>query len=256
MIGVFDSGIGGLTVVRALRKELPGVRILYVGDLARLPYGNKSPAMVLQYAREITRYLVRRGAKLIVIACNTASTVAPALRREFKVPIIDVIRPAARTALRVGAKRVAVLGTRATVSSGAYQRALASLRVFPIACPMFVPIIEEGFVGTKEGNAVVAKTLKPLKGKRIDTAILGCTHYPLLRREIARALPGVRLIDSSTVAAMVKFFLAANRTRAGRGPLEILVTDKTPHFEKFARSIVGGGAKLKLLPIDTLIRAR
>jgi glutamate racemase len=258
MIGVFDSGIGGLTVVRALRKKLPGVRITYVGDVARMPYGNKSAATVLEYSREITRYLIRRGAKMIVVACNTASTIAPRLRKEFKVPIIDVIAPAARTALQSGATRIAVLGTRATIMSGAYKTSLRAKRsnlvtVFPLACPMFVPIVEEGLVGTKEGAGIVRRTLQPLKNKKIEVAILGCTHYPLLRHEIARALPGVRLIDSSAVAADVKAFVQGDPKLGKKGPLEILVTDKTPHFERFARKIIGP-AKLTVLPVERLMK--
>jgi glutamate racemase len=263
MIGVFDSGIGGLTVVRALRKKLPGAHILYVGDVARMPYGNKSSATVTEYAREITRYLVRRGAKLIVIACNTASAMAAdALREEFSVPILDVISPAVREALGPAsrapraARRIAVLGTRGTIASNAYQRQLPVVAAVP--CPIFVPMVEEGYAGTAEAQGLVSRNLKPLVGKRIDTVVLGCTHYPLLRKEVAAILPMARLVDSSAVAEDVKRLVALDpRAAAGRGPkLEVVVTDRTPYFEKFARRILGAKLKLKLVTPEELIHGR
>jgi glutamate racemase len=253
MIGVFDSGIGGLTVVRALRKKLPAARILYVGDVARMPYGNKSAATVVEYSREIVRYLMSRGCKLIVIACNTVSAVAAdSLREEFSVPILDVISPAVRTAISHGGK-IAVLGTRGTIASGAYQKELPPGSL-ALTCPIFVPLAEEGYAGTKEGKAIVAHALRSLAGKNISTVILGCTHYPLLRREIGAALSKAALIDSSAVAldaaALVK--LDPKLANGGKSGLEVVVTDRTQHFEKLASKIIGSKVKLKVIDLESL----
>jgi len=255
MIGVFDSGIGGLTVVRALRKKLPKARILYVGDVARMPYGNKSAATVVEYSREITRFLMRRGCKLIVIACNTASALAAdALREEFSVPILDVITPAVREARRAAKKgTIAVLATRGTVGSGAYQKDLPPGSI-ALACPLFVPLVEEGYVGTKEGRAIVKRTLHPLANKKISTVILGCTHYPLLRREISAMFPSAKLVDSFAVAedavALVK--LDPGLANGGKPGLEVVVTDRTEHFERLASKIIGSKVKLKVIDLESL----
>ena len=255
MIGVFDSGIGGLTVVRALRKKLPKARILYVGDVARMPYGNKSAGTVSEYSREIVRYLLRRGCKLIVIACNTASALAAdSLREEFSVPILDVIMPASRAARRATKKgKIAILGTRGTIGSGAYQKELPPGSI-ALTCPIFVPLAEEGYAGTKEGKAIVSHALRPLAGKNISTVILGCTHYPLLRREIGAALPGARLIDSSAVARDAAALVALDPSigNGGKPSLEIMVTDRTEHFERLARKIIGGKVKLKVIDLESL----
>jgi glutamate racemase len=261
MIGVFDSGIGGLTVARALQRAVPDARIVYFGDVARMPFGNKSAATVTQYSREIAAYLIRRGARLLVIACNTASAVAaPTLRQELSVPVFDVIGPAARAAAALpGVRRIGVLGTRGTVASGAYQRAIAAAgvaRVQAVACPMFVPIVEEGFAGTPEGRAIVRRTLAPLGKSDLDAAILGCTHYPLLRPAIRAALPGVILIDSRTVADEVRSALdvdaklsAACRSGAS---LEVVVTDRTEHFVRFAARIMRQPVDCTVVPHEEL----
>jgi glutamate racemase len=255
MIGVFDSGIGGLTVVRALRKKLPRAHILYVGDVARMPYGNKSAATVIEYSHEIVRYLLSRGAKLIVIACNTASALAAdSLREDFAVPILDVITPAVRVARRTTKKgKIAILGTRGTIGSGAYQKELPPGSI-ALTCPIFVPLAEEGYAGTKEGKAIVAHSLRPLAGKQIGTVILGCTHYPLLHREIGAALPASRLIDSSAVAndaaALVK--LDPKIANGGKPSLEVVVTDRTEHFERLASKIIGKKIKLKTIRPENL----
>lgn len=261
MIGVFDSGIGGLTVARALRRAVPDARIVYFGDVARMPFGNKSAATVTQYSREIAAYLIRRGARLLVIACNTASAVAAeTLRQELSVPVFDVIGPAARAAAALpGVRRIGVLGTRGTVASGAYQRAIHAAgvaRVQAVACPMFVPIVEEGFAGTPEGRAIVRRTLSSLGKRGLDAAILGCTHYPLLRPAIRAALPGVTLIDSRTVADEVRVALdtdarlgAACRSGAG---LEVVVTDRTDHFVHFAARIMRHPVECTVVPHEEL----
>jgi glutamate racemase len=261
MIGVFDSGIGGLTVARALQRAVPDARIVYFGDVARMPFGNKSAATVTQYAREIGAYLIRRGAQLLVVACNTASAVAAeTLRQELSVPVFDVISPAARAAVSLpGVRRIGVLGTRGTVASGAYQRAIAAAgkaRVQAIACPMFVPIVEEGFAGTPEGRAIVRRTLGPLAASPPDAVILGCTHYPLLRPAIRAALPGVTLIDSRTVADEVRRALDADRALAAacrRGAaLDVVVTDQTEHFVRFAARIMNQPVRCEVVPHEAL----
>jgi glutamate racemase len=260
MIGIFDSGIGGLTVARAVRKKIPNADILYFGDVARMPYGNKSAETVTEYCREIVRYLVNRGAEMIIIACNTASAVAAKkLRREFNIPIFDVIEPAVAEALQpttynlqpnVG---IVVLGTRGTIGSGAYQKALLKsgkkIKVFPLACPMFVPLVEEGFAGTREGKQIVKYTLTPLVGKKINEVILGCTHYPLLKKEISAVFPKARLIDSSAVAVKAaKMYRGKNN----KGRTEVVVTDLTPHFNKLAKKIIGKNITVKKIIIDEL----
>lgn len=261
MIGVFDSGIGGLTVVKTLRKKFPTAKILYLGDVARMPYGNKSAATVIEYSREISRYLINSGAKLIVIACNTASALAAStLREEFAVPIVDVITPAVREARRLALekpshKKIAVLGTRGTIISGAYQKGLPT-GTLALACPIFVPLAEENYAGTKEGKAVVAHVLKPFTKKNIGTVILGCTHYPLLRSEIAAALPMAQLVDSSAVSEDVADLIKLNPEiiKGDKPGLEVVVTDRTEHFEKLAGKIIGKNIKFKVIASEELIK--
>ena len=266
-------------MARAVRKKIPNADILYFGDVARMPYGNKSAETVTEYCREIVRYLVRRGAEMIIIACNTASAVAAEkLRKEFSVPILDVIQPAvlmARGASHVARSNIAVLGTRGTIGSGAYQKALlkrgGKVKVFPLACPIFVPLVEEGFVGTREGRQIVKYTLAPLAGKKINEVILGCTHYPLLKKEIVAVFPKARLIDSSAVAEKAARLLRRDlfptavsprfrpRTRPSRpenGRTEIVVTDLTPHFNKLAKKIIGKNVVIKKIIIDEITRKK
>jgi len=203
-IGVFDSGIGGLTVVRALRELLPNETIFYLGDTARVPYGGKSAATVERYSLEITDMLLGENCKTVVVACNTASALAlPRLESTTPVPITGVIRPGAQAA--VAATRnghIGVIGTRATIKSGAYDRALLALdpavRVSARPCPLFVPLIEEGWLESEITDGIVRQYLTPLVEDGIDTLVLGCTHYPLLRAAIGRFLgESVRLVDSA-----------------------------------------------------------
>lgn len=249
MIGVFDSGIGGLTVVRALMECLPGYDVLYFGDTARTPYGSKSPSTVVKYAIENTELLLSRGARAIVLACNTASSVAPdMLRQHYDVPFFEVITPAAKLAVE-GTRngRIGVIGTRATVASGVYEKVIGALcpeyRVFSSACPLLVPLVEEGWAPKPETAMIVKKYLRPLKACRIDTLILGCTHYPLLF-DLIQAKIGrrVRVIDSSTgVAILVRRWMEQDddgRALTRRGRYRFMVSDATPHFETIARSIL------------------
>jgi glutamate racemase len=257
MIGVFDSGIGGLTVVKALRERLPDHDILYFGDTARTPYGNKSPDTVIQYALEDTRFLLNRGAQMVIMACNTASSVAPkAVAGQYDVALFEVITPAVAMALkhsRTG--RVGVIGTRATVASDVYREKIADLRpearVYSAACPLLVPLVEEGWLKRPETAMIVKKYLYPLKIRQIDTLILGCTHYPLLKQVIQRKIgKRVRIVDSSvSVAGEVQRFLEERPDMDARlsktGQIHIAVSDITPQFEKIARATLKSSVSLE-----------
>ena len=208
MIGIFDSGIGGMTVARAVEQLMPGYPLLYFGDIARTPYGTKSPETIIEYSLRNTEFLLSKGASLIIIACNTASSVATdRLHSEFRVPIIEVVTPAARQAAAMSKTgRIGVIGTKATVRSDIYNRIITELRpdfkVFSQACPLLVPLVEEGWMDKRETKMILRKYLKPLCDSQIDTLVLGCTHYPLLKELIqARIGKKVRLIDSSIETA-------------------------------------------------------
>ncbi len=207
-IGVFDSGIGGLTVVRELIRQLPNESIIYFGDTARVPYGPKSPDTVLRYSREITHFLKGEGVKAIVIACNTATAHAlPALREENDLPMVGVIEPGSRAAARATTGgQIGVIGTYGTINSRAYEKAIADVApdavITALACPLFVPLIEEGWLETEATRLIAGEYLAPMVDARIDTLVLGCTHYPLLKRVIGTAVGrDVRLIDSAEETA-------------------------------------------------------
>src|SRR5262245_41448992 len=203
-IGDFDSGIGGLTVVKALRDLLPNENIFYLGDTARVPYGPKSPETVQRYAVELAGILTQKNAKTLVVACNTVSSVAlPLLTRKFSVPVVGVIEPGARAALHATRNRhIGVIGTRATIRSGAYDKALRAadnnVRVSSRACPLLVPLIEEGLLDDDVTDRMIMRYLEPMLADGIDTLVLGCTHYPLLTDAIARSLKRqITLFDSA-----------------------------------------------------------
>jgi glutamate racemase len=209
MIGVFDSGVGGMTVARAVEKVLPGYPLIYFGDLARSPYGPKSPEKIIEYSRQNTRFLLDQGAKLIIIACNSAASVASDLiRAEFDVPVFEVITPAVRQAVESTVNgRVGVIGTIATVRSGIYNRMITSvdpaITVISTPCPLLVPLVEEGWLERRETKMIVRRYLQPLKMKQVDTLVLGCTHYPLLRSIIQpRIGKRVIVIDSAEAVAL------------------------------------------------------
>ena len=207
-IGIFDSGVGGLTVYRALHERLPSERYVYLGDTARVPYGTKSLSTVERYAVENARFLVSRGVKLLVVACNTASALAlPAVRKAVSVPVVGMIGPGARAAVSAAAgATVAVVATESTVKSGAYREAIKrdspETEVVERACPLFVSLAEEGWAETDVARAVAEEYLRDLRGRHLGALVLGCTHYPILRRVIQEAVgEGVRLIDSGAAAA-------------------------------------------------------
>jgi glutamate racemase len=254
-LGVFDSGIGGLTVARALFERLPRESIIYFGDTARVPYGPKSPDTVRRYSGEILAYLLGRGVKAVVVACNTSTAHAlPHLQANSPVPVVGVIEPGARAALaatRTG--KIGVIGTAGTVASGAYERAIRALRPPPPAevhsqpCPLFVPLIEEGWFDHPATELVAREYLDPLRRASVDVLVLGCTHYPLLKPLLGRVMgDGVTLIDSAAETAQ-----AVARELSARGldapaanspPPDHLfvVSDDEPHFRKVGARFLGG----------------
>jgi glutamate racemase len=245
-IGVFDSGIGGLTVVSALRALLPNESIFYLGDTARVPYGGKSAATVQRYSLEIAAMLLGEQAKTVVVACNTASALAlPRLEETLPVPVTGVILPGARAAIaKTRTGHIGVIGTRATIKSGAYERALRSLnpeiQVTARACPLLVPLIEEGWLESPITDEIIMQYLAPLLNGGIDTLVLGCTHYPLLRKAIARLVgEKVALVDSAQNCALaVRDLLAAENLGAlatDAGTLRVALTDPPDAFLRVAR---------------------
>lgn len=258
-IGVFDSGIGGLTVVAALRELLPAERIFYIGDTARVPYGGKSRRTIERYSVEIAGLLLAEQAKLIVVACNTASALAvPRLKQIFNLPVQGVIDPGAAAAVRSSRNgRIGVIGTRATIASRAYEQAIHALapeaQVFAAACPLLVPLIEEAWFDEPVTEQVLHRYLDPLLAERIDTLVLGCTHYPLLREAIARvAGPEVTLVDSAHNCALaVEETLGARGLAAPErqvGSLDVALTDATEGFLRVAEEALAlqiGDVKLR-----------
>ena len=208
-IGVFDSGVGGLTVLKEILRLMPEENTIYLGDTARVPYGTRSASTIRKYARQTTSFLVSKGVKMLVVACNTSAAVAlPALRRHFPgLPVIGVIEPGARAAAAASTSgRIGVIGTEGTIGSGAYERAIRRLRpdaeILSSPCPLFVSLAEEGWVEGKVARLVAREYLEPLREKGIDTLVLGCTHYPLLKGTIRRVMgQQVTIVDSAEETA-------------------------------------------------------
>ena len=250
-IGVFDSGIGGLTVAREIMRNLPSEKIVYFGDTARLPYGNKSKETIIRFSRQITRFLLRQDVKAIVIACNTASAFAlETLKKEIDIPVIGVIAAGAAVAASVTKnRRVGVIGTVGTIGSGIHAEHLHRLdpeiEVIGKACPLFVPLAEEGWLDDPVTEAVAHRYLDSLKERDIDTLILGCTHYPLLRSLIGRVMGShVRLVNPAYETALELKQLLEDRDMlcpsAGTEdfPYRFFVSDLAEEFKKFANSIL------------------
>ena len=259
-IGVFDSGIGGLTVLTALQKKLPNESCLYLGDTARVPYGTRSSAAVVRYAINNARTLLERAdIKLMVVACNTASAVSlEALKREIDIPIIGVIKPGARAATSVTRKGpILVLGTAGTIRSGAYEGALNDAGYDGVvktqACPLFVPLVEEGWVSGEITEKIVATYLADIP-PNLETLILGCTHYPLLRDAIASVLPAqVKIVDSGEATANeVADYLKAKNAFAENAPVghSIFVTDDPAQVQNTMRHFLG--AQLSHIPVELI----
>ncbi|MGB8931971.1 MAG: glutamate racemase [Anaeromyxobacteraceae bacterium] len=250
-IGIFDSGVGGLTVQRAILEALPGVDTVYLGDTARVPYGSKSAETVTQYSLRNSRFLAAQGIDLLVVACNTASAVAlPAVREELKIPVFGVVEPGARAAARIShTGRIGVIGTQGTIRSGAYQeairRARPSAEVVALACPLFVPLAEEGWTDPDDEivRGIVGRYLAPLGGAGIDALVLGCTHYPLLKAAIAQELPGIALVDSAdAIAHDVQVHLG--KVPGSGGIHRFFVTDLPERFTPVAERFLGRPVEL------------
>jgi glutamate racemase len=249
-IGVFDSGLGGLTVAHEIMRQLPAEGLIYFGDTARVPYGPKAPSTVRRYSREIAAYLERQGIKALVIACNTATAHAlTALRAELGVPVIGVIEPGARAAVSVTRlANIGVIGTAGTIRSGAYERAIRELapdaRIIAQPCPLFVPLVEEGWIDKDATRLIAHEYLQPFLDANVDTLVLGCTHYPLLKPVLAEILGnGVRLIDSAAeTAGELRRVLAVQQleTASRADPLRrFIASDDSSQFLRLGQRFLG-----------------
>lgn len=249
-IGVFDSGLGGLTVVQAIRKALPAEKIVYLGDSARVPYGTRSAATVVRYAKNCAGLLSTLGLKMLVVACNTASAVAlPALREQLSVPVLGVIEAGAGAVSRLGASIVGVIGTAGTVSSNAYPAEIAryapACKVVQQAAPLFVPLAEEGWTEGEVPLLVARRYLRPLVQRHIEVLLLGCTHYPVLHHAILAALIELRssaeIVNSATAMArdVERTLDEQDLRRSGVGELRCLVTDRPAGFEEVSSRFLG-----------------
>jgi glutamate racemase len=248
-VGVFDSGIGGLTVVRALRRRLPDENIVYLGDTARVPYGTKSADTIRRFAVEDAWFLAGRGVKMIVVACHSASSAALfELQRRFAVPVLGVVEPGARAVVAATSrKKVGVVGTTATISSAAYETAIRALatdvEILAKATPLFVPLAEEGWLDDEVAEGVARRYLSSFADEGIDALLLGCTHFPLLMPVISRVLgPGIRLIDSSDETAVAAGQLLEKQgitATKGPGSCRFYLTDLTPSFDRIGARFLG-----------------
>jgi len=267
MIGIFDSGLGGLTVFKEIARKLPGYRLLYLGDTARAPYGNRSQELIYQFTEQAIDYLFKQGCELIIIACNTASAEALRKIQQEYLPkvypdkrVLGVIRPlaeAAAAATKTG--RIGVVGTRATIVSGAYERELRAqkpgLKVFGNACPLLVPLIEEGMTRRGETAKYVRHCVRPLKQQKIDTLILGCTHYPILAKQFqAAAGRNIKVLDAAgIVAEKLAAYLARHPEIESKlekdGVHKFLVTDMTDNFRRCAQAWLGEKINLEKIEL-------
>ncbi len=249
-IGIFDSGIGGLTVLKEIFRELPFENTVYLGDTARVPYGIRSPETVTRYSFENARFLISEDIKLLVIACNTASSVSlDAIRRSVPVPVLGVIKPGARAAVSCSKnKKIGVIGTEATIKSSSYTRAIkevdGDVEVFSLACPLFVPLVEEGWSEGRIAEMIAETYLNNIRDKCVDTLVLGCTHYPLLKNVITKVMSEtVTLIDSAVeTAGEVKNVLnelSLRRTGPDDAVHKFYVTDSTERFVSVGENFLG-----------------
>jgi len=259
-IGVFDSGLGGLTVVKELTKVLPHEDIIYLGDTARVPYGPRGTDTIKRFSEENTKFLIKQNVKAVVIACNTSSAIAADyIKMKFrKIPVFEVIEAASIDAAKDG-PRIGIIGTYGTVGSRAYPKKIGKLRpdikVFSKACPLFVPFIEEGDIGSRALKIVVKKYLEPLKREKVTTLVLGCTHYPIIKEAIGKEMgksvnlinPG-RSIAVEAAAALKEMDLLNSQKRAG--DVRFFVTDLTERFAKMAEMFLGRKIKHKLLKVE------
>ena len=249
-IGVFDSGIGGLTVLKEILRESPNESTIYLGDTARVPYGIRSPETVVRYSFENTKFLSTKDIKLLVVACNTASSVSlDAIKSSISIPVIGVIEPGAKAAVAATKnKKIGVIGTEATVKSGSYAKAIkfidGDIEVFGLACPLFVPLVEEGWTEGGIATMIAERYLEGIKGRGIDTVVLGCTHYPLLKKVIAGVMEEeVKLIDSAIETSReirtILEVLDLKSEEEGGSSREFYVTDSPERFVRVGEQFLG-----------------
>lgn len=244
MIGIFDSGLGGLTVVKSILKKIPNAQILYFGDTARVPYGTKSKRAVLKYSFQNTDFLIKKGAKTVIIACNTSSAIAASfIKRKINISVFEMVEPAVEEAIKFTKKgKIGVIATPRTIRSGAYQKKVNKLsknkiKTYPKECPLLVPLIEEGLLEGEIVDLILKKYLSSLKKKDIDVLILGCTHYPLIKKSISKIIgKNVKIIDSAdTVASEVAKSLKDRKRK--KSSLKIFLSDEGYGFDKISRKI-------------------
>ena len=249
-IGVFDSGLGGLTVVKAMQAILPNESIVYFGDTARVPYGNKSADLIKKYSLQISDFLLEHDSKLIIVACNTATALALSeLQKSLNIPVLGVVKPGVKSAIKnIENKRIGVIGTLSTIESGIYEKEIKSInqsiQVFSTPCPLFVPLVEEGWLDEPATRLIAEKYLKPIKKSKVDALILGCTHYPLLTKIIQEVMaPKTKLVDSAKAMALetakvlkMKEMLNNN---SNKGDLKLFVSDLPAQFETVASRFLG-----------------
>ena len=248
-IGVFDSGLGGLTVLKALQKKLPNESFIYIGDTAHVPYGNKSQTAILNYATTLSKFLVDiHKVKMIIVACNTVSAIAvKPLQKRFNVPVLDVLTPMKKLLLQhQNIQRIGVIGTYNTIQSKSYDKLLltinADLQIFSQTCPLFVPIIEEGLETHRIAKLISKEYLDPLIQQNIQALILGCTHYPIMKKTISRCIPSeVKIIDSAEILSSYTKQYLNDQKATKKNPkttTRLFVTDRSQYFNKFARNIL------------------
>ena len=255
-IGVFDSGIGGLTVAREIMRQIPNEKIIYFGDTARMPYGSKSKETVTGFSKQIVRFLETFQVKTIVVACNTASAYAlDELEKELDIPIIGVIKPGAKTAAEVTRNgRIGVIATEATIGSQMYNKYIQELNknvtIYGKACPLFVPLVEEGLLHDSVTDEIASRYLSSLKSRFVDTLVLGCTHYPLIRSTLGRLMGNdVTLVNPAYETAielrdlLQKYGLSCDEENTGGEKYQFFVSDQTEKFTAFATSILPNDVK-------------
>ena len=247
-IGIFDSGLGGLTVLKVLADKFPHESFCYLGDIARLPYGNKSPETIRRYGLQILQYLKSQNVKALIIACNSASSVFLGEKDFESIPLLNVIEPGAEQALKVAVdKKIGVIGTSATIRSHAYELTLKNLDpetvVLEQACPLLVPLVEEGMVDDEITQAIAERYLKDFKKAKVKTVILGCTHYPVLKKDLQKVLgPEVKLVESGEVLSeQLEYLFQLGKIPKATGntrQIRVCITDLTDHFERLAKTLM------------------
>jgi len=248
-IGIFDSGIGGLTVYKALKEKMPFEKIIYLGDTARVPYGTKSKDTIIKFSLQNAEFLFKKDVKIIVIACNTSSSYAlKSLQNSYSIPIVGVVEPGSEAAVKCSKKKVGIIGTYATINSKSYEKAIKDknmdLKIYSIPCPLFVPLVEEGWIEHKVTEMIAKEYLNPLKSEGIDSLVLGCTHYPVLKNVIKRVMGNnIKIIDSASTVSDKVFDILTNlgwlNDRNNIKEDEFYVTDSPERFKKVGEFFLG-----------------